>query len=72
MNKEIQCFDYDKKNDILFIRWKNTKYKVSEEIDDGNIVLDLDESGQIIGVEIFSIMQKLKSSHNATRKEKTQ
>jgi len=66
MKKELQCFDYDKENDILFIRWRNTKCKVSEEVDNGNIVLDLDKFGQVIGMEVFSIMQRIKSSHNAT------
>ena len=43
--------DYDFKQDILFFKTKDREYKKSIELD--NIVLDIDEEGFIVGIQIF-------------------
>ncbi len=49
--EEKGLLDYDLKNDILSFKVKNKEYKKSIEAE--NIVIDLDEAGYIIGVQIF-------------------
>jgi len=45
-------FDYDEKDDILYI--VNAQGKVEESIEfSEDIVLDLDKDGRVIGVELF-------------------
>ena len=43
--------DYDFKQDILFFKTKGREYKKSIELD--NMVLDIDEEGFIVGIQIF-------------------
>lgn len=49
--------DYDEENDILFFHWgENKKTDYSEECkthEGHEFVLDYDEKGRIIGIEIF-------------------
>jgi len=44
--------EYDKKADALFIWVRKAKYDVSEELAE-NVILDLDKSGRIIGIEVL-------------------
>jgi len=57
----MKCVDYDKRHDILFVRWADDEYSYSEEKGQG-VLLDFNEDGQIIGVEIngFSRKQSMK------------
>ena len=56
--KQIK-YDYDKKEDILFVRFRDDNYEVSEEI--GNdIVLDKNKKGEIIGFELFDVLKRLR------------
>ena len=43
---------YDKEADAMYIKIKDGKYDISEELSD-NIILDKDKSGKIIGIEIL-------------------
>ena len=43
---------YDEKMDALYIRFRESKYKESDEIKEG-FILDYDEQGNIIGIEIL-------------------
>jgi uncharacterized protein YuzE len=52
--RQLKCkgeFDYDFVNDILFFKVKNREYEKSLEFD--NLVIDLDEEGFIVGLQIF-------------------
>jgi uncharacterized protein YuzE len=46
-------FDYDPKIDALYIRLSDTKIVESEEVQPG-IVLDFDDSGKVVGVEVLN------------------
>ena len=46
----IMIIDYDPENKTLFLRWGDT-FNVSEGHDD--YILDLDEKGQVIGIELL-------------------
>jgi len=54
--------DYDEENDILFLRWSDKEYEVSEEIE--NIVLDKSKDGEIIGIEIFNLKKMIDLKEN--------
>lgn len=45
-------FDYDYKNDSLYIVKPNSKIKQSVYIDD--LILDVDENGNVVGLELLS------------------
>lgn len=44
--------EYDPKADAMYIWFRKAKYEISEELAE-NVVIDLDESGRIIGIEIL-------------------
>ena len=46
--------EYDKKLDIMYIRFKEGKYAFSEELNE-NAILDLDEKGRILAIELLDI-----------------
>jgi uncharacterized protein YuzE len=46
-------FNYDEANDALFIRFREGKYGVSQEIADG-FVVDFDPSGRPIALDIYA------------------
>ena len=48
---------YSQEADALYIRLKETRIKNSDEIAEG-IIMDYDEDGKIIGIEILSASQK--------------
>jgi len=51
-------FDYDYKHDILFFKAKDREYARSLDLD--GIVLDIDEDGLIVGIQIFNASAFLK------------
>jgi uncharacterized protein YuzE len=50
-------FEYDKEGDILYIKLKDDKIEESEEIEEG-IIVDYNEKGEIVGIEIIGIKNK--------------
>jgi uncharacterized protein YuzE len=53
---KIEC---DKENDIIYLRFSERKYAYSEEKED--IVVDYDEEGKVVAIEIFNALGLLKS-----------
>lgn len=54
-------FQYDKSEDILYIRFDESQYSESDEIQKG-FIFDYDKKGKIIGIEILHASKKLASS----------
>ncbi len=52
----LDKFDYDVENDILFLF--SSKSVISEEIND-DLVIDLDEKNNIVGVEMFNVSENI-------------
>ena len=50
-------FHYDKKQDILYIRFNENPYYESQELQEG-IIFDYDKNKKIIGIEIFDVSKK--------------
>jgi len=50
-------FHYNKKQDILYIRFNENPYYESQELQEG-IIFDYDKSKKIIGIEIFDVSKK--------------
>lgn len=50
--------DCDKENDIIYIRFSRKKYSYSEEKED--VVVDYDENGRVVAIEIFEASKILK------------
>ena len=50
-------FHYDKKEDVLYIRFNENPYQKSEEVQEG-IIFDYDKNNKIIGIEILNASQK--------------
>ncbi|MBI4045072.1 MAG: DUF2283 domain-containing protein [Candidatus Diapherotrites archaeon] len=50
--------NFDKKADALYIRFSEEKYFESDELREG-IILDLDKSGKVIGLEILDVSKNL-------------
>ena len=63
--------EYDKKADALYIWVRKGKYDISEELAE-NVILDLDKTGRIIGIEVLdaskNIGQELVTKIIATEK----
>jgi uncharacterized protein YuzE len=47
----------DKENDALYLRLNETGIVESEEVQPG-IILDFDESGRVVGVEILTLSKR--------------
>lgn len=56
-------FHYDKKEDVLYIRFNENPYCKSEEIQ-GGIIFDYDKNGKIIGIEILDASKKFPPKFN--------
>lgn len=56
---------YDKKNDALYIRFDESPYAESDEIEDG-IIFDYDNKKKIVGIEILDASKRLSSSFRST------
>jgi uncharacterized protein YuzE len=48
---------YDPEADALSIRWSNAKYAESNEVD--GVILDYDEDGNVIGVEVLDASKQI-------------
>jgi uncharacterized protein YuzE len=48
---------YDSTVDALYIRWTEAKITESDEVE--GVILDYDEHGNVIGVEILNASQKI-------------
>lgn len=60
-------FHYDNKKDALYIRFDESKYKESEEVDDG-IVFDYNAKKKLVGIEILDASKKLTVSVHTSLK----
>ena len=49
----------DKENDALYLRLNETRIIESEEVQPG-VILDFDENGRLVGVEILSLSSRIK------------
>jgi uncharacterized protein YuzE len=50
--------EYDSKADAMYIWLRKAKYQISEELAE-NVIIDLDKSGRIIGIEILDATKNL-------------
>ncbi|MEM2935548.1 MAG: DUF2283 domain-containing protein [Candidatus Bathyarchaeia archaeon] len=50
--------EYDAKADAMYIWLRKARYEVSEELAE-NVIIDLDKSGRIIGIEILDVTRNL-------------
>jgi uncharacterized protein YuzE len=50
--------EYDKKADALYIWVRKAKYDISEELAE-NVIIDLDKSGRIIGIEVLDASKNM-------------
>jgi uncharacterized protein YuzE len=50
--------EYDKKADALYIWVRKAKYDISEELAE-NVLIDLDKTGHIIGIEVLDASKNL-------------
>jgi uncharacterized protein YuzE len=50
--------EYDSKADALYIWLRKARYEISEELAE-NVIIDLDKSGRIIGIEILGATKNL-------------
>ena len=50
--------DCDEEQDIIYIRFSDSKYAYSDE--KGEVVVDYDEEGKVIAIEIFDASRFLK------------
>lgn len=48
---------YDKKQDALYIKFNENRYRESEEVQQG-IIFDYDAKGKIIGIEVLDASSK--------------
>jgi len=52
--------EYDSKTDAMYIWLRKARYDISEELAE-NVIIDLDKSGRIIGIEILDVSKNLGS-----------
>lgn len=50
--------EYDSKADAMYIWLRKTRYEISEELAE-NVIIDLNKSGRIIGIEILDVSKNL-------------
>jgi len=50
--------EYDSKADAMYIWLRKARYEISEELAE-NVIIDLDKSGRIIGIEILDATKNL-------------
>ena len=48
---------YDKESDIIYIQFSENKVSESEE-DKPGVILDYDENGEIVGIEVLNASKK--------------
>lgn len=57
-------FNYDKKEDIFSMKFDESPYAESDEVQEG-VIFDYNKTGKIIGIEILDATKKLSSSFRA-------
>lgn len=50
--------EYDSKADAMYVWLRKGRYEISEELAE-NVIIDLDKSGHIIGIEILDATKNL-------------
>jgi uncharacterized protein YuzE len=50
--------EYDPKADAMYVWFRKARYEISEELAE-NVIIDLDKSGRIIGIEILDASKNL-------------
>jgi uncharacterized protein YuzE len=50
--------EYDPKADAMYVWLRKARYEISEELAE-NVIIDLDKSGRIIGIEILDVSKNL-------------
>ncbi|MBM4137410.1 MAG: DUF2283 domain-containing protein [Nitrospira sp.] len=53
--------EYSKEADAIYVYFKEEYVAKSKEIEDG-VVIDFDERGQLIGIEVLDVSQRFKLS----------
>lgn len=53
--------EYSKEADAIYVYFKEEYVARSKEIEDG-VVIDFDEKGQLIGIEVLDVSQRFKLS----------
>jgi uncharacterized protein YuzE len=53
--------EYSKKADAIYVYFKEDFVASSKEIEDG-VVIDFDENGQLIGIEVLDVSQRFSLS----------
>lgn len=56
--KQMVRVEYDEKVDAMYVWVRKGKYDVSEELAE-NVILDLDNKGHIIGIEVLDASKNL-------------
>lgn len=62
-------FHYDEKKDALYIRFDESPYEDSDEVEEG-IVFDYNAKKKLIGIEILDASRKLTASMKSSLKQK--
>lgn len=57
-------FHYDHKKDAFSIRFADSAYAESDEVEDG-VIFDPDRKGKLVGIEILNASRKLSPSFKA-------
>lgn len=57
-------FNYDKKEDIFSIKFDESPYTESDEVEEG-VIFDYNKAGKIIGIEILDATKRLSASFRA-------
>lgn len=60
-------FHYDDKKDALYIRFDESPYEESDEVEEG-IIFDYDVKRKLIGIEILDASKKLTASFKTSLK----
>lgn len=61
-------FHYDSKKDALYIRFDESAYQESDEVEEG-IIFDYDKKKKLVGIEILDATKKLTASVRASLKK---
>ena len=61
-------FHYDDKKDALYIRFDESAYQESDEVEEG-IIFDYDKKKKIVGIEILDASKKLTASVRTSLKK---
>lgn len=62
-------FHYDQEADALYIRFDESAYKESDEVEEG-IIFDYDAKQKLVGIEILEASKKLTASFQSSLKRK--